>query len=182
MKSFVLAALIGATAASMQLSIPEFFESLKTDSRCPGSPAMIHAKTQIQTEFTNSCSDVIAVVTTRAQGSTDGSWTDPHNGGKYTITDSSATSMSFSHLTGNGLYTDLVKFTFSDSQNGGCSLFACSESQVTSVLDYSTNYCNSHDLYCGDEKCHLGSLPVLKYSEKISASSGEESTTDCYSK
>ena len=182
MKSFVLAAFIGATAASMQLSIPEFFESLKTDSRCPGSPALIHAKTEIQTEFTNSCSDVIAVVTARAQGSTDGSWTDPHNGGKYTITDSSATSMSFSHLTGNGLYTDLVKFTFSDSQNGGCSLFACSESQVTSVLDYSTNYCNSHDLYCGDEKCHLGSLPVLKYSEKISASSGEESTTDCYSK
>ena len=49
MKSFVQAALIGATAASMQLSIPEFFESLKTDSRCPGSPALIHAKTEIQT-------------------------------------------------------------------------------------------------------------------------------------
>merc|ERR1711908_163552 len=32
---------------------------------------------------------------------------------------------------------------------GACKLSACSESQVTSSCDFSTNYCNLHDLYCG---------------------------------
>ncbi|CAK0855511.1 unnamed protein product, partial [Prorocentrum cordatum] len=56
-------------------------------------------------------------------------------------------------------YTDKVLMTFSDT-DGGCAITGCSESQSTSVFDFSTNYCNIHDLYCGEaEGC-----PTVKHS------------------
>jgi len=42
------------------------------------------------------------------------------------------------------------KFTLKQIE-GRCVVYACSESQGFSVVDYSTNYCNLHNLYCGDE-------------------------------
>ena len=122
----------------------------------------------------------------RAKGSADGSWTDPHNKGIYTITGSTDSTMDFNHLTGNKKYTDKIRFTFSSSLNGGCQLDACSESQVTSVLDFGTNYCNSHDLYCSDGGCHV-LKNKLAYSEKLGSCSSSTgpgvkptASTDCY--
>merc|ERR1712022_64354 len=121
----------------------------------------------------------MAEVTARAKGSADGSWTDPHNKGKYTITSSSGSAMALKHLTGTGKYTDKLMLTFSSTSNGGCSLDACSESQVTSVLDMSTNYCNLHDLYCSDDECHVLSSK-LSYSEDVkSCSSGQHDKSSC---
>jgi len=150
------------------------------DSSCPGSAAWIHAKTTIKAAFANSCAEVQAEVKARAEGSTSGKWTDPHNGGSYTEPAAAGDVWSLEHKAAKG-YIDKVKLTFSDAANGGCNLNACSESQVTSVLDMSTNFCNIHDLYCADAGCHvLGSK--LSYTEDVSASSGQHSTADCYKK
>ena len=45
------------------------------------------------------------------------------------------------------MYTDKMRFTLTES-DGSCSVDACSESQVTSVYDASTNFCNLRDLFC----------------------------------
>jgi len=151
-----------------------------TDDMCPGSSAWVHAKTTINTAFTNTCADVQAEVKARAEGSTSGKWTDPHNKGTYTIASASGSVWSLSRKTGNSEYTDKLQFTFTDSANGGCNLYACSESQVTSVLDFSTNYCNSHDLYCSDDGCHVLNTKLSYTESDISASSHQHSTSDCY--
>ena len=46
----------------------------------------------------------------------------------------------------------------SSSRFTGCTIEACSESQVSSVLDYGTNYCNLKMLYCGSAD---GCKPVM---------------------
>jgi hypothetical protein len=43
----------------------------------------------------------------------------------------------------------------------------CSESQVTSYLDFSTNYCDLHDLYCGSKDGCKFVTSDLKYEEEI---------------
>merc|ERR1719421_2384314 len=67
-------------------------------------------------------------------------WVDPHNGGKYTLTSATDTVLLTQRVTGNGKYTDLQKFTL-QADGSGCTVTACSESQVFSVIDYSTNFC-----------------------------------------
>ena len=67
-----------------------------------------------------------------------------------------------------GKNTDKFGFTFKDAaataaaatarRAGSCVIDACSESQVLSVYDYSTNYCNLYNLYCGKAD---GCTPVL---------------------
>merc|ERR1711871_1148978 len=148
-----------------------------SDGTCPGSSAWVHAKTQLTVAFTNTCDEVKAEINRRVKGTQSGSWRDPHNGGVYTVTSSDASTMSFDHQTGNKKYTDKIKFTFSDSETG-CSIQACSESQVTSVLDMSTNFCNIHDLYCTDDACHTGAQ--LSYTEtNVDASSGQHDKSSC---
>lgn len=46
--------------------------------------------------------------------------------------------------------TDKMIFTFSDfpGSHPSCGIHACSESQVFSLKDFSTNYCNLRNLYC----------------------------------
>ena len=56
-----------------------------------------------------------------------------------------------SRLTGNKRYTDKMTFTFSNHGTSSCAIEACSESQVFSIADFSTNYCNLRNLYCGAE-------------------------------
>mmetsp|Transcript_42798 Transcript_42798/g.114520 ORF Transcript_42798/g.114520 Transcript_42798/m.114520 type:complete len:171 (+) Transcript_42798:77-589(+) len=55
------------------------------------------------------------------------------------------------HLTGNGLYTDKLTLTLETRSGGRCAIFGCSESQVTSFADASTNCCNLRMLLCGSE-------------------------------
>mmetsp|Transcript_7299 Transcript_7299/g.14732 ORF Transcript_7299/g.14732 Transcript_7299/m.14732 type:complete len:368 (+) Transcript_7299:12-1115(+) len=115
-------------------------------SACPGSDSFIHAKCSMEVTFQNSCSDVISEMTSRAAG--ENGWVDPHNGGTYTFTSSSPTDISGTRTTGDGKYTDKYDFNFDSTSDTTCTMSACSESQVMSVLDFSTNYCNLHSLYC----------------------------------
>lgn len=93
---------------------------------------------------------------------------------------SSSSRLELHRTTGDGKYTDKMIFSLSDNSSGGCDVVACSESQVTSVKDFSTNYCNLHDLYCSDQGCNDASSG-LKYTEKIDeCSSGQHDQSDCY--
>jgi hypothetical protein len=136
-----------------------------TGMKCPDSPAFMHAGCQISVTFENSCDSVRTEVISRVDGQYD-AWHDPHNNGTYTITMKSLEEIDLERLTGDKKYTDKIIFTFTDTGPSSCSVDACSQSQVTSILDFSTNYCNMHDLYCSDEGCHP--LTKLSYVEKTS--------------
>merc|ERR1739848_937550 len=99
-----------------------------------------------------SCSDVQAEIQSRANG--EGGWVDPHNGGIYSVlgtdngvvqtqrTTNPATSV------GGNVYTDKQTFALT-TVDGGCQIKGCSESQGGSFSDFSTNYCDLRNLYCG---------------------------------
>lgn len=136
---------------------------------CPGSAAVSHAKAQVgapvlpttvfiratglfhrhyavpalpnqvTSTFANACTDVLAELKARVAGE-DG-WVDPHNAGNYTILSEEASTLHLSHATGNGKYTDLLNVELTDTEEGGCELSGCSESQVSSIKDFSTNFC-----------------------------------------
>merc|ERR1712134_89749 len=104
------------------------------------------------TQSAASCADVGAEIEARAQGKN--GWTDPHNGGIYSLLSSSAGVINTQRTTnpatsvGGTVYTDKQTFALSDT-DGGCQIEACSESQGTSVGDFSTNYCDLRNLHCG---------------------------------
>jgi hypothetical protein len=92
----------------------------------------------------------------KARLAAEGGWVDPHNAGKYKLQSEDGNLLEGSRLTGNGKYTDLFDLAFFESDKGGCLVTACSESQVSSILDMSTNYCNLHNLYCNsDDGCSV---------------------------
>jgi hypothetical protein len=116
---------------------------------CPKSSAFIHASCQTVATASASCSTVRAEVLARVAGQY-GQWHDPHNNGTYTVLDESAQdTLQLKRLTGDGKYTDKVTLTLANASDTACTVSGCSESQVTSVLDYSTNYCNIRMLTCG---------------------------------
>ena len=127
---------------------------------CPGSPSSAHAKCKLEVLFpNNSCQQVKDEVVSRLQGKN--GWHDPHNNGTYVLEDASPSSdgnfLAFSRITANQKYTDKIHMKFSpssSSDDSGCILLACSESQVTSILDFSTNYCNIRNLYCNQNDDH----------------------------
>lgn len=129
---------------------------LAVAAACPGSPAMVHAKCSMEVSFVESCDIVKEEIKARIAG--ENSWVDPHNSGNYKLEAENGNLVEGSRLTGDGKYTDLFDFAFFESDKTGCLLVACSESQVTSVLDYSTNYCNLHNLYCNSEDA----CPIFK--------------------
>lgn len=148
-----------------------------TAMNCPKSDAIQHAGCQVTVSFTDSCADVQKEITTRINGQYD-AWHDPHNNGTYTLTDTTATELSASRLTGDQKYTDKLLFTFIEGADGaGCKVEACSESQVFSIGDFSTNYCNLHSLYCADEGCRP--FTTLTYTEAVGkcTASGDECLT-----
>ena len=77
------------------------------------------------------------------------------------------------------MYTDNLLFTFAPSGTG-CKVGACSESQGASMLDYSTNYCNLHDLYCADASCRTIGSSTLSYVEQYTECT-QNAKSDCYS-
>jgi hypothetical protein len=145
------------------------------DDKCPGSGSLIHASMKVTVNAAASCSDVQAEIESRAKGA--GAWVDPHNGGIYSLLQSNAGVIQTQRTTnpatsvGGKLYTDKQTFVLSDV-DGGCKIEGCSESQGTSVGDFSTNYCDLRNLYCGsadgcttvskdftsDETSHSGSV------------------------
>merc|ERR1712025_489434 len=116
-------------------------------SVCPGSPASLHASCNMTVDIKGTCDNVKAEIMSRVNG--EGGWYDPHNRGTYKLVKDSQNYTEFSRLTGDKKYTDLMDFTFIPVSDTSCTIVACSESQVTSLLDFSTNFCNLHDLYCG---------------------------------
>lgn len=137
---------------------------------CPGSAAFIHAKCQLELDVHASCDDFTTEVTARMNG--EGGWADPHNGGTYNVLSSKDGVIQGTRLTGNQKYQDLFTFTTTPSADGSsCAVTACSESQVFSVIDMSTNYCNLHVLYCGSEDNCAYVHKQLDYKETLSSCS-----------
>merc|ERR1719498_879935 len=100
----------------------------------------------------------------KARATAQGGWVDPHNGGIYSILSSTGQELNTQRTTnpkksfGKKLYTDKQTFTFTPQGSDSCQIEGCSESQGTSVNDFSTNYCDMRNLYCGKAD---GCTPVL---------------------
>lgn len=95
-------------------------------------------------------------------------WRDPHNAGNYTLIanpNGFPSTWEFSRITGDLKYTDLINFDVSVYNNAQCKIEACSESQVFSIGDYGTNFCNMHDLYCTEAGCNP--FTKLLYDESV---------------
>eukprot|EP00928_Gymnodinium_smaydae_P066612 TRINITY_DN4959_c0_g1_i3.p1 TRINITY_DN4959_c0_g1~~TRINITY_DN4959_c0_g1_i3.p1 ORF type:complete len:358 (+),score=55.01 TRINITY_DN4959_c0_g1_i3:83-1156(+) len=120
---------------------------------CPGSGSWVHASFQVTADAKASCADVLAEMKARASHQND--WVDPHNGGVYSVISSTSSELRTQRTTnpakavGGKTYTDKQVFTFTDDGAGSCKIEGCSESQGFSVKDFSTNYCDLRNLYCG---------------------------------
>ena len=146
--------------------------------KCPGSPAWKHAKCSMTVTFpSTTCTILHEEITSRLSG--ENSWIDPHNGGTYTSSSdvldeaTGVRTLEGSRLTGDGKYTDKFTLVLSsdDEVSSSCTMTACSESQCTSVLDFSTNYCNIRSLYCNSED----GCPIVKWNLQY-----EETFKDCW--
>lgn len=115
---------------------------------CPGSPAAAHAWYHMEGTASADCAAVKEEMLARVSGIEAGTWRDPHNGGTYALVEASTESVVFSRRSANDLHTDHMKFTLSDV-DGTCKVVGCSESQGSSMMDQSTNYCNLWNLVCG---------------------------------
>ena len=115
---------------------------------CPKSSAFIHASAQVTAVAQASCGDVADEMRARINGQW-GHWHDPHNNGTYTLLHATGnSSLKLQRATGNGKYHDKLNFVLEPTTASTCTVLACSESQVTSVADFGTNYCNMRMLYC----------------------------------
>lgn len=130
------------------------FSIAAAEYQCPGGP-LIHASMKVTATAAASCSDVEAEITGRAQASQAGSWVDPHNAGIYSLVSNENGVILTERSTNPGTsvpagttYVDKQAFVLSDA-DAGCKIEACSESQSTSVGDFSTNYCDIRNLYGG---------------------------------
>ena len=122
------------------------------DYSCPGGTWLTHAGLRMTSTANSDCDTVKAEMLARVNG--ENGWYDQHNRGTYTQ-QSYGGDLSFSRLTGDGKYTDKMNFVFTD-QGGKCKIEGCSEAQVFSIADFSTNYCEQKLLYCGsDEGCNV---------------------------
>merc|ERR1712217_961051 len=123
------------------------------DYSCPGSGSFVHASMKVTATASATCADVKAEI--KARASAQGGWKDPHNGGIYSVLDSNTANMIKTQRTtnpktsvGGQVYTDKQTFELT-AVSGRCQIKACSESQGFSVGDFSTNYCDIRNLYCG---------------------------------
>merc|ERR1712195_284292 len=130
-------------AATTINALPLSDSTLLRPGICPGSPAAIHAKSQLTLTFPSPCDVVAELVFSRA---TSDSWLDPHNGGNYTLlSDNRPSTILMSRAAGSQAktpkgpnYDDQVKFTFLPTENwgrpdGGCQVRACLISELTTA-------------------------------------------------
>ena len=160
------------------------FAAAAADMKCPGSGAWFgHAKTTVIATAKVSCATVKQEIEARA-GST-GAWVDPHNGGIYSILSNGDMEIETKRTTnpktsvGGIVFTDKQLFTLAQS-GSDCEISACSESQSTSLKDFSTNYCDLRNLYCGSAD---GCKPVVhdfaSSETSVHASSGQNDWSQC---
>eukprot|EP01064_Diplonema_japonicum_P033486 TRINITY_DN660_c0_g2_i1.p2 TRINITY_DN660_c0_g2~~TRINITY_DN660_c0_g2_i1.p2 ORF type:complete len:184 (+),score=53.27 TRINITY_DN660_c0_g2_i1:59-553(+) len=132
MKSFMFMAMIACAAAY----------------KCPGSPAEMHASCEVTATVSGNCSDALTEIKARLNGVN--GWSDPHNGGNYTLISADTTTVQGQRTTGKAPhYLDKFTLVLTPSSTTSCVIVGCSESQGSSFLDASTNYCNMRNLYCG---------------------------------
>merc|ERR1719263_1060110 len=118
---------------------------------CPGSDSLVHAWMEVTVEADAACDVVQAEIEDRAGG---GNWVDPHNGGIYSVLSTEDGLINTQRTTnpatsvGGKVYTDKQTFELTPT-DGGCQIKGCSESQGSSFSDFSTNYCDLRNLYCG---------------------------------
>lgn len=125
-----------------------------------------------------SCTEVKNEMLARVDGQYD-AWHDPHNNGTYSVI-SNGDYLELSRTTANLQYTDKMDFTFTDGDNT-CTIEGCSESQVTSVADFSTNYCNLRMLYCSSaDGCSPVTYDLTADETSVDPSFGASATaSDC---
>lgn len=129
----------------------------------------VRAGCNLTVNFAASCSRVTTEINARVHGQKN-LWHDPHNNGTYRFVGANTvdhTSLERDSGTGSKVkYTDAIDLTFLASPDDAtCKLTATSKSQVFSILDFGTNYCNINDLYCSDEACHP--FDVLQYTQIV---------------
>merc|ERR1711862_803755 len=148
------------------ITITTYSKGLSTTAmKCPGSSAGVHCGMELTVTAAASCSDVEDEINARLAG--ENGWYDQHNRGTYTKQNYGG-AVSASRLTGDGKYTDKMVFSLSDDGNG-CKIEACSESQVFSIGDAGTNYCNVKLLVCGsDQGCKVAKHDFTLGSEQTS--------------
>ena len=57
---------------------------------------------------------------------------------------------------------------------------ACSTSETTSIADFSTNYCNVHNLYCdASDGCKTITKDIVVKETSVCASSGQSDSKAC---
>merc|ERR1711972_61729 len=152
--------------------------AVRDSYNCPGSGSWIHAWMEVTATASATCANVKAEIAARA--SAEGGWKDPHNGGIYSVLENDAHSMIIktqrttnpATSVGGKLYTDKQNFELTDVE-GSCQIKACSESQGTSVGDFSTNYCDIRNLYCGSaDGCSIVSKDFTASEDSYSKSIG----------
>lgn len=130
--------LLLVATVSLAATLPPGRSAGHSMDACLGSPSRVHARCKLTVHFRDSCK----VVEPFMQARLDASHDCKSNPGTYrgSLQDGTRT-------TGDGKYTDRFRAIFTPVAGGGCAMTACSESQVTSVIDYSTNFCNLYNLY-----------------------------------
>eukprot|EP00620_Florenciella_sp_RCC1587_P015995 CAMPEP_0182559172 /NCGR_PEP_ID=MMETSP1324-20130603/2394_1 /TAXON_ID=236786 /ORGANISM="Florenciella sp., Strain RCC1587" /LENGTH=450 /DNA_ID=CAMNT_0024771405 /DNA_START=114 /DNA_END=1466 /DNA_ORIENTATION=+ len=145
-------------------------------SYCPSSGSLLHAGCDLTLEFDDTCEDVSAEIEARVAGQYE-AWHDPHNNGTYVLGSAADDLLALKRTTGDGKYTDKMNFALAASSTGGCSVSACSESQVTSVIDGGTNHCNLMMLVCNSAAGCAPLVHDLTYTESVNSCS--DSTSEC---
>ena len=96
---------------------------------CPESDAVIHAWARTTVRFDAPCKTVKGEVLARIAGKN--GWSDPHNAGTYELESSVGDVVAADHVTGDGKYTDKLRFMFENADGGDdCEVSGCSVSQV----------------------------------------------------
>ena len=96
---------------------------------CPESDAVIHAWARTTVRFDAPCKTVKSEMLARIAGKN--GWVDPHNAGTYELTSSVGDVVAADHVTGDGKYTDKLRFMFENADGGDdCEVSGCSVSQV----------------------------------------------------
>ena len=117
----------------------------------------VRAGCVVAIKFSNSCSEVHQEIGNRVNGQPN-LWHDPHNNGSYAfVGDQNGDNVAFLRTSGSGskvVYIDSVNFAFTHSSDDqSCVVRATSDSQVFSILDFGTNFCNINNLYSSDSQC-----------------------------
>lgn len=117
----------------------------------------VRAGCVVAINFSNSCDEVHEEIGNRVNGQPN-LWHDPHNNGSYAfVGDQNGDNVAFLRTSGSGSkvkYTDAVNFAFTSSPDDqSCLVRATSDSQVFSILDFGTNFCNINNLYSSDALC-----------------------------